>query len=96
MCLIAGEQRTSRLAEDILNFCTPEITKQNDLVHITAVVNSVRQGKLFLSMLRANSSLMDTSMVLLALEDLPISYAVADFGSELQFLKSLLGTSCCS
>lgn len=46
-------------------------------------------------MLRANSSLMDTNMVLLALEDLPISNAVAEFGSKLQFLKSLSGTSCC-
>lgn len=47
-------------------------------------------------MLRANSSLMDTNMALLALEDLPISNAVAEFGSELQFLKSLPGTLCCS
>lgn len=28
---------------------------------------------------------MDTNTVLLALEDLPVSYAVAEFGSELQF-----------
>lgn len=39
---------------------------------------------------------MDTNMVLLALEDLPISNAVAEFGFELQFLKSLPGTLCCS
>lgn len=70
--------------------------KQNDLVHIRAVINSVQQGKLFLPVLRFNSSLMDTDVVLLALKDLPIPYAVAEFGSELHFLKSVLGTSCCS
>lgn len=57
---------------------------------------TVQQGKLFLPMLRFNSSLMDTDVVLLALEDLPIPYAVAEFGSELHFLKSVPGTSCCS
>lgn len=96
ICVLLLRSR-EHLAEAIENiFCAPEMTNKLTWYISEQLLILSDKEKLFLSMLRANSSLTDTSMVLLALEDLPISYAVAEFGSELQFLKSLPGTSCCS